>query len=120
MTNVEYSIDGVYRGTASYSPTNATDYLYNQSLFRINDLTNAEHTLHVDLLNPSMLLVRRLHSFSHYRKLMCVYQLDYLVYDEAILEAPTSGPPADTLRYSASSHSEIRCLHLTFSQSEKD
>lgn len=63
-TNVAYSIDGVYQGTASHNPTNTTDYLYNQSLFRVHDLANTEHTLHVDLLNPSMLLVRGLHSLA--------------------------------------------------------
>ena len=69
-TNVMYSIDGVYLGTASHNPTNATDYLYNQSLFRVSNLANTEHILRVNLLNPSMLLVRALHSVCDCQRLM--------------------------------------------------
>jgi hypothetical protein len=56
-TNVSYSIDGVQRGTAVRNPANRNAYIYNQSLFSISGLTNVEHTLRVDLLKPSVLLV---------------------------------------------------------------
>jgi hypothetical protein len=61
-TNVTYSIDGRYQNTTGHSPTGAPDYLYNQSLFRVSGLDNMEHTLRVDLVKPSMLLVRK-HGF---------------------------------------------------------
>ena len=40
--------------------TNQTDYLYNQSLFRLDGLTNVQHTLRVDIELPGVLLVRLL------------------------------------------------------------
>jgi hypothetical protein len=64
-TNVAYSIDGVRQDTAARTPTNASDYLYNQSLFRVGGLANTEHTLRVDLLKPSILMVCGLHFFCH-------------------------------------------------------
>lgn len=56
-TNVSYSIDGVQRGTFVRKPANHDAYAYNQSLFSITGLTNAEYTLRVNLLKPSALLV---------------------------------------------------------------
>jgi hypothetical protein len=56
-TNVNYSIDAVPYGTAFRDPQNRNSYVYNQSLFNVTGLTNAEHTLWVDLLPPSVLLV---------------------------------------------------------------
>lgn len=37
--------------------TNRTDYLYDQLLFRIDGLSNVEHTLRVDIQQPGVLLV---------------------------------------------------------------
>lgn len=56
-TNVSYSIDGIQRGTSVRNPANRGAYVYNQSLFSVEGLTNVEHTLRVDLLNPSNLMV---------------------------------------------------------------
>jgi hypothetical protein len=56
-TNVNYSIDGVPLGTAVREPASRNSYVYNQPLFNITGLTNVEHTLWVDLLTPSVLLV---------------------------------------------------------------
>ena len=58
-TNISYSIDGVQRGTTVRNPANLNTYAYNQILFNVTGLTNTEHTLRVDLLKPSVLLVRR-------------------------------------------------------------
>ena len=56
-TNVNYSIDGVPRGTAVRNPENRNSYVYDQSLFKVTGLTNVEHTLCVYLSPPSVLLV---------------------------------------------------------------
>ena len=56
-TNVNYSIDGVPRGTAVRNPANRTSYVYDQSLLSVTDLTNVEHALSVYLSPPSVLLV---------------------------------------------------------------
>ena len=57
-TGVEYSIEGAQNGSAIWEPRNQSDYVYNQTLFRISGLENTEHTLRVELLQPSVLLVR--------------------------------------------------------------
>ena len=57
-TNISYSIGGVQLGTFLRNPANRNSYNYNQSLFNITALTNGKHTLRVDLLQPSVLLVR--------------------------------------------------------------
>ena len=57
-TNVNYSIDGVPRGTAVRDPENCTPYVYDQSLLSVMGLENVEHTLWVSLSTLSVLLVR--------------------------------------------------------------
>ena len=56
-TNVNYSIDGVPRGTAVRNPENRTSYVYDRSLLSATGLENVEHTLSVYLSPPSVLLV---------------------------------------------------------------
>ena len=56
-TNASYSIDGNHLGTTVRSPPDRGAYVYNQSLFNIEGLSNTEHTLRVDLLEPSVMLV---------------------------------------------------------------
>jgi len=59
-TNVSYAIDGIQRNVTQRESTNQTDYLYNQSLFRLDGLTNVQHTVRVDIERPGVLLVRLL------------------------------------------------------------
>ena len=57
---VKYSIDDVPRGSFvrdSAPTTDRTTYIYNQTLFDITGLANVKHTLRVDLMKPSLLLV---------------------------------------------------------------
>jgi hypothetical protein len=56
-TNVSYSIDGAQRGAAVRNPTDRDAFAYNETLFNITGLSNDKHTLRVDLLKPSVLLV---------------------------------------------------------------
>ena len=56
-TSVAYSLDGALRGTFTRPSTNSSVYFYNQMLFGIGGLTNSEHTLRVDMLGTSLLLV---------------------------------------------------------------
>jgi len=56
-TNVNYSIDGSQLGVKQRKSTNQTDYLYDQFLFRIDGLSDVEHTLRVDVHRPGVLLV---------------------------------------------------------------
>jgi len=55
ITNVSYSVDSVQRGTAVRNP--AVENFYDQVLFNVTGLINTQHTLRVDLLKPSALLV---------------------------------------------------------------
>jgi len=57
ITHVEYSIDGVQCGSASWEPMDQAEYFYNETLFRISGLENTEHILQVALRTPSVLLV---------------------------------------------------------------
>jgi len=56
-TNVGYSIDGGPLSVTQRNSTNQTDFLYDQSLLRIDGLSNVEHTLLVTIQPPGVLLV---------------------------------------------------------------
>jgi len=58
--NAKCSIDGLPCGEVATGPApvgDRTTYAYNQTLFEVPGLKMAQHTLRVDLVQPSMLLV---------------------------------------------------------------
>ena len=55
--NATYSIDGNHLGTTVRSPPSRGLSFYNRSLFSIEGLSNTEHTLRVELLRPTAMLV---------------------------------------------------------------
>lgn len=59
--SLKYSIDGLPRGDViadSVPAANRTTYVYNKTLLDVTGLTDAQHTLRVDVRKPSLLLVR--------------------------------------------------------------
>jgi hypothetical protein len=58
-TNVSYSIDGIERGNfvRTFKGANLDVFNFNQSLFKVEWLTKSQHTLRVDTLGDSILLV---------------------------------------------------------------
>lgn len=74
-TNVSYSIDGISRGVVERRSTGQTEYLYDQVLFRLEGLTNVEHTLRVDIERSGVLLVRLLSNRIEGAKVVLLFSL---------------------------------------------
>jgi len=71
-TNATYSMDGIQRGVTERKSTNQTDYLYDQTLLKLDGLLDVQHTLRVDIQQPGVLL------------------FDYLIYGEETVDVITS------------------------------